>query len=222
MGPKQPVSIAGLEFDAVIDSSEDYSASVPEYPVDLGYSVSDNVALSPMVLAMTLYVTATPVTWLSSHGSGEQRIKLLCDELIDLYASRSLLSVYTPDQVFDNMVIRDVSIKSTAEIGYAREIPISLVQVTITEAGTAFVPASYLRAGASMESTGSAGNTSAGRIRPSTVAMGSSSETSGGLTEILSRGIAVAIDDSTNGGVVKTLCNTVGVVMDYVSNSGSR
>jgi hypothetical protein len=33
-GPKQPVSVAGIEFDALIESTEDYSASVPQYPID--------------------------------------------------------------------------------------------------------------------------------------------------------------------------------------------
>ena len=38
---KQPVSINGVEFDALIESEEGYEAQVPEYPTEKGFSVSD-------------------------------------------------------------------------------------------------------------------------------------------------------------------------------------
>lgn len=48
MEPIQPVSINGVEFDATIDSNEKHDSTVPEYPIDEGYNVSDNVALAAM------------------------------------------------------------------------------------------------------------------------------------------------------------------------------
>lgn len=47
---KQPVSINGVEFDALIDSDEGYEAQVPEYPTEKGFSVSDNITLKPETL----------------------------------------------------------------------------------------------------------------------------------------------------------------------------
>ena len=35
---RQPVSIDGVEFDALIDSEEGYEAQVPEYPTEKGVS----------------------------------------------------------------------------------------------------------------------------------------------------------------------------------------
>ena len=43
----QPVSINGLEFDALIDESRTLEATVPEYSVESGFSVSDSVILNP-------------------------------------------------------------------------------------------------------------------------------------------------------------------------------
>lgn len=37
---KQPVSVADIEFDALIDSEEGYEADVPEYPTEKGFSVA--------------------------------------------------------------------------------------------------------------------------------------------------------------------------------------
>lgn len=152
----RPVSVAGIEFDAIIDSTEGHTASVPEYPVDNGYSVSDNLALSPMELSMTLYVTATPVTWLARHGSGEDRIRIICDELMNLFESRELFEVITPDRIYSNMVISDLEIKRSQDIGYAIEIPITMKQVTVTISAVTMIPASYARSGATGASTGNA------------------------------------------------------------------
>ena len=65
---KQPVSINGIEFDALIDESRTLEATVPEYSVESGFSVSDAIILSPEKLDMTLFVTNTPVTWYNRHG----------------------------------------------------------------------------------------------------------------------------------------------------------
>ena len=51
MKAKQPVSINGIEFDALIDQTVDYEADVPEYVTEKGFSVSDNIALKPETLS---------------------------------------------------------------------------------------------------------------------------------------------------------------------------
>lgn len=160
MRKTQPVSVAGIEFDAVIESTEVYSSSVPDYPVDSGYSVSDNMALDATELSMTLYVTATPVTWLYRHGTGEERLRLIRDELISLYESREMFEVITPEDVFENMVIQSLEIGRTPESGYAMEIPITFRQVTVTSAAVTMISDSYARSGATMQTTGSAGRSS--------------------------------------------------------------
>lgn len=63
---KRPVTIAGIEFDALI--SEEPMATrlpVPEYAVESGFSVSDAIIHGAETLNMVLYVTDTPVTWRS-------------------------------------------------------------------------------------------------------------------------------------------------------------
>ena len=60
---KQPVSINGVEFDALIESEEGYEAQISEYPTEKGFSGSDNITLKPDYLNMILFVTDKPVTW---------------------------------------------------------------------------------------------------------------------------------------------------------------
>lgn len=178
-GAKEPTVVAGIEFDALIERSEEHTASVPQYPVDAGYSVTDNVSLEPMKLKMTLYVTATPVTWLARHGVGEQRVENICNQLLGLYESRSMVSVTTPYKSYSNMIIKSISISDTVQSGYAREIPIELTQITITSAKTVAVPAEYARAGSTMESAGVASTSQSSSSASGTSTSGQQSGSSG-------------------------------------------
>ncbi len=161
MKPKQPVNVAGIEFDAVLDIKESHSATVPQYPVDEGYSVQDNVALDPMSLIMTLYVTATPVTWLGRHGSGEGRVRQIWNQLFSLYSTKMPISVITQDASYSNMIIKSITLKKNAETGYAAEIPVEFSQVTVTSVRTAAIPVGYARAGMSQQLAGNAATSTA-------------------------------------------------------------
>lgn len=153
----QPVSVAGIEFDALIDSKEAYNADVPDYPVDTGFSVSDNVAINAMELTMTLYLTATPVTWLATHGSGESRINTICNQLLEAYTEREPLTVVTRDKTYENMVISTISIEKGQENVLAREIPITLKQVTVTSSAETDIPEKLAKSGATKSNAGTAG-----------------------------------------------------------------
>lgn len=77
----QPVSINGLEFDALISESRTLEATVPEYSVETGFSVSDSIILSPEKMEMTLFVTNTPVTWYQRHGASQNRMDSVVKQL---------------------------------------------------------------------------------------------------------------------------------------------
>ena len=85
---KRPVTIAGIEFDALISEEHGYEATVPEYSVESGFSVSDAIIHGAETLNMVLYVTDTPVTWRSHSGRGrvEQVTKRLI--FIQIFCSR--------------------------------------------------------------------------------------------------------------------------------------
>lgn len=158
---KQPVSIDGIEFDALLDQSMDYEADVPEYPTEKGFSVSDNISLKPESLSMTLYVSDTPVTWKSRFGSGKGRVEKVVKQLQDLYFAKKVVTVVTSDAVFDSMAITSISFSKSADVGYAREIPISLKKIIVTESSTTSIPDSYGKSGTTGASAGTA-NTTAG------------------------------------------------------------
>lgn len=156
---KEPVSINGLEFDALIGEDRSLEATVPEYAVEEGYSVTDAIILGTEPLNMTLFVTDTPVTWAERHGSGFGRTEDVIKQLEEIYLDRKPVTIKTTDKVYENMAIENIAISKTIETGYSREIPISFRKIRIVKARTTTIPASYGKSGKTGANAGTA-NTS--------------------------------------------------------------
>nr|DAE92142.1 MAG TPA: hypothetical protein [Myoviridae sp. ct5xZ3] len=152
----KPTTIAGIEFDALIDDTKTMSATIPTYPVEDGFPVSDTIILDPLSLQMTLYVTNTPVTWLYKHGDSTSRVNNICNELENFWLSRKLTKIVTTDAIYTNMGITNISIKHSKEIGYAREISIAAQKVRMTQKKTVTIPKYILKSGKTKASAGTA------------------------------------------------------------------
>ena len=129
----KPVSIAGIEGDALISEDISYSADIPEYPVENGYNVSDTIILKPIQLSITLYISDSPATWRNrkGHSPSAGRTKKICEKFEKLYFQRKLVKVVTTDKIYTSMGITSMSISHSSEIGYARQIQFSLKKVYI-------------------------------------------------------------------------------------------
>lgn len=188
--PKQPVSIDGIEFDALIEQSTEYSAEVPEYPTEKGFNVSDTIIISPETISMTLYVTDTPVTWKKRFGATNfQRVDDVEKRLEQLFMSRKLVTVVTSDAVYEDMALLSYSISKSADVGYAREIPITLKKIIRTESKTVTISSGYGKSGATGASAGTA-NTSSSSSSGSSNTKNSNSE-SGSILYNVSKNVGL-------------------------------
>ncbi len=182
MKATQPVTVNGIAFDALISENRDFAATVPQYPVEEGYSVSDSIILSSEALSMVLMITDTPVTWLRQNGSGPGRCEQMCSELEDLYYQHTPLTIVTSAKVYEDMAIESMSIGKSAENGYSREVSLSLKKIRKTVAKTTTIPDSYGKSGATGAAAGTAstgsGSTGSGSNSASGGGSGSGSKSS--------------------------------------------
>lgn len=170
----KPVSVAGIEFDALIDETKTMSATIPAYPVEDGFPVSDTIILDPVTVQMTLYVSNTPVTWLYRHGSSNDRVNRICERIEDLWLNKELVKVVTTDTIYKNMGITNITVKKSREIGYAREISLSMQKVRVTKVRTVIIPSYVLKSGETMANAGAASVSSSSGKSGSAGAAGSS------------------------------------------------
>ena len=159
----QPISIDGIEFDALITSTESLATDIPQYPVEDGYEVSDTMILKPLVLELTVFVSNTPVTHLRRFGGAaacKTRVDDVVSKLKKMRADKKLVTITTNDATYKNMGLENMSITKSLEVGYARQIPLSFKEVIVTSTETVSIPADYGKSGASGASGGTASTTS--------------------------------------------------------------
>ena len=171
----QHVSVAGIEFAALLNETQTYTADIPEYPIETGYTVSDSIILKPTELPLTLLITDTPLTWRGRVRSVSETEAMLKE----LYFKKSTFTVITPSGTFNNMGITSMQIKRSTELGFDKEVSLSLKEVPTTETKTAAIPASYGKSGATGANAGTAstgtGSTGSGGASGSSGSGGSSS-----------------------------------------------
>lgn len=151
-----PTTVWGIEFDALIDETKTMTATIPTYPVEEGFPVSDTIILDPVSVSLTLYISNTPVTWLYRHGTSSDRVKRICEQIENKWLQRQLTKIVTSDTIYTNMGITSISIKKSKEIGYSREVAITAQKVRVTERKTVSIPAYILKSGESMANAGTA------------------------------------------------------------------
>lgn len=171
----QPVSVAGIEFPAMLDETQTFTSDIPEYPVETGFVISDNITLQPMELPLTLLLSDTPLTWrgrVRSMSEAESMLK-------ELYFSKTPFTVVTPSGTFESMGITSMQIKRSSENGYNKEVSLSLKQINVTATKTASIPDSYGKSGSTGANAGTA-STSAGSTSTGGGSSGGGSGSSGG------------------------------------------
>nr|WP_325294992.1 hypothetical protein [uncultured Oscillibacter sp.] len=176
----QPVSVDGIEFDALMSSTEAFDATVPEYSVETGFAVSDTIILAPETLDMTLLVSNRPVTWAKRFGNAGDRVAQVVKRLKELYFKKKLITVTTSSDTYTDMAITSLSIPKTNAMMEAIEIPIKFKKVRVTATKTATIPDSYGKSGASAASAGTASTSKGSGWGGSAAGSGSSSGSSGG------------------------------------------
>ena len=175
-----PVSINGLEFDALMNEDQTFGATVPEYTVEEGFTISDSIILTPETLSMTLFVTDTPVTWANRHGVRVGRTKDVVQQLMEIYYARTPVTIITTDATYVNMAIGNIGLSKKSELGTAREIPISFKKINITKSETTTIPDSYGKSGATKASAGTASTSTASSAATASSSSSSSSGSSSG------------------------------------------
>lgn len=173
---KQPVSVDGIEFDALLDEERTLEADSPDYPVEDGFSVNDTIILKPQMLSMTLFVSDTPVTWKKRGHGGPGWTEGVIARLESLYFSKQTVTVVTSSKTYKNMAIQSISIAKSTDVGYARQIPITFKEIRKTSSRKTTIPDSYGKSGDSGANAGSA-STSTSSTPP-----GSNSSNSGNST----------------------------------------
>lgn len=174
-----PVTIDGIEFDAMLEKSINLNSSVPKYPVEDGYSVSDAIINDPLEIEMTLYVSPTPVTFLSKHGVGYSRVTSVVEMLTKKWEEKTPVKIVTQESIYTDMGITSINIKESKDTKRTKEISIKAQKIVITSKETTDIPSSILQSGKTASNGGVATSSEIGETSDAESANGSASSTTG-------------------------------------------
>jgi hypothetical protein len=164
MKATQPVSIGGVELDALMKIDRSYSSDIPNYPVEDGFSVHDTITAQPLEINISALLTNTPVTWRDRFGAStteEKRTDTVIANLQKLYTNRDIVTIITSEETFDDMGLTSIGINKN---GQSYEVSISAKKVTKTTTHTVGIPSSYGKSGKSGTSAGVTKTVSAGTL----------------------------------------------------------
>ena len=143
---KQPASLGGFEFDAIVKRSETMTCDVPEYATEEGYSITDNICLKPRELEIEAIITNSPVTWAEQHAASSSRVETMVEELRQLWLKKTPVSFTAAGDSYENMCITSITAPRTVEDGSSTRLTIKLKQASIN--------VKYIRGGTSKKNTG--------------------------------------------------------------------
>lgn len=168
----QPVTITcngkTVTFDALLSEDSNYKNSVPAYPTEAGFKVSDSIIVDTPEINMTLMFANYPLTWKDLNGTRNVEANLAMLE--NIYFEKDVCVVSTTDRLYKNMAIESWRSSKAPDLNYDRQIDIKFKQIVITEQQTIGIDGSYGKAGRTMEQSGNA-STSGGTVEVSGTAV---------------------------------------------------
>lgn len=190
---KQPVRVAGIEFDALIDEQRQLDAEIPQYSTEEGFKISDAIIIDAETLSMTLYVTDTPVTWRDRHPG--LHANAVCGRLEAAYFGKEPVTVETSERTYSMMGIQSITFQKSLEIGYSKEIPVTFKKIRKTRTrAVAGLPESYGGGGETGVNAGLANTQTVTTEEPASVWYNTNNALGGLLEDITVGGIDLFSD----------------------------
>ena len=106
---KSPNAIGALTIDATLTEIHNRTATVTQFALDNGASVSDHVINQPKTISLEGVISNTPLVWLGL-GADNARAQNAFDALDELYDSKEPFDLVTGFKLYKNCVFRDLSL----------------------------------------------------------------------------------------------------------------
>ncbi|WP_435952744.1 phage baseplate protein [Dryocola sp. BD626] len=140
--------VGNLEFDTLDQETHEWKRDVTMNPVENGSPISDHIIRQPKKITVAGMISNAPITGVLTQASnaiatgfdGEDRVNTAIKQLDSLYLSNELVTIYTKNYTYVNMLILDINIPRRVEDGDAINFTIDAVQSDIVSTATTEIP----------------------------------------------------------------------------------
>jgi len=135
-----PSKIDSIELDILVEQEHKLESEVTEHPVEDGFPVHDHVIRKPVKLSMVVGISQSPVTWLDKLGQKEDKVVKALAEFKRIYKDAQPITIVTPTDVYENMVMTSAAFPRTVENKNLIRIPCEFTQIRKVAVKTADIP----------------------------------------------------------------------------------
>ncbi|MGL5965629.1 MAG: phage baseplate protein [Kluyvera sp.] len=141
-------SVGNLEFDTLDQETHEWNRDVTMNPVENGSPISDHIIRQPRKLTIAGMISNAPITGVLTQVSnaietgfdGDDRVNTAIKLLDSLYQSNELVTIYTKNFTYENMLIQGINIPRRVEDGDAVNFTIEALQANIVSTATTEIP----------------------------------------------------------------------------------
>ena len=128
-----------FELDLILSERHERRAEITNFPIEDGSPIADHVILQPERIELTGFITNTPVLILGGL-SFEDRAQNALDVLNELHVGRSLVTVVSELQVYEDMVFSELIYPRDARTGEALEFRGTLQKINKVSSELVLIP----------------------------------------------------------------------------------
>jgi hypothetical protein len=140
--------VGNLEFDTLDQETHEWNRDVTMNPVENGSPISDHIIRQPKKITVAGMISNSPITGVLTQLSnviatgfdGEDRVNTAIKLLDSLYLSNELVTIYTKNYTYENMLIQSINIPRRVEDGDAVNFTVDALQVNIVSTATTELP----------------------------------------------------------------------------------
>lgn len=151
--------ISQVPFDVCRSRSTRYQATVTDFPIESGSSISDHRRIQPNIFEMEGLVSATPIVTIPAavqmglKGDAEvgmstiapRELQAAHDALVDIHEKGKFVTIVDEYRTHENMVLESLDISKTKETGAVFEFKATFKKITVVKTSAAALPASVVK-----------------------------------------------------------------------------
>lgn len=138
LGKPRQVSIlsatnVGFIVDASVSEEHAITVQTTEHPVERGFAITDHRRVQPSVIKLSGIVSNYPVALFASAGGATDYVTFAWGAFNTLKESGELVRIFTTLQIYENMMITDVSVPRNAQKGNSLEFTVTAKELRIVD-----------------------------------------------------------------------------------------
>lgn len=128
------VQARSLRFHVTLDVQHNFVSKVTQYPVEQNSDISDHVINQNSKFSVSAIFSNATESILNSESVVTERDQDECLRILnELRTNKNIISLSTPIDIYDNLIITNISVPKNSSVGRSIQVDIEFEQIRVVE-----------------------------------------------------------------------------------------